>query len=91
MANATWRETLLIMWIVFQTLAVPLAFMLGTIGLLVWFFYALISNVWFSLIPVAIGSGVIWLFVRKDRKAAAKLIAERDGLTGPGAPRRPGL
>ena len=89
--NASWRETLLIIWIVFQTLAGPLFFMLGTIGLMAWFFLAIFSNAWLALIPVAIGSGVIYLFVRKDHQAAAKLIAERDGLAGPGGPRRPGL
>jgi Flp pilus assembly protein TadB len=91
MENASWQETLLIIWIVFQTLAIPLGFMLGTMGLLVWFFMAIFSNPWTALVPVALGSFVIWLFIRKDREAAAKLITERDGLTGPGAPRRPGL
>ena len=89
--NASWRETFLIIVIVSQTLAWPLAFMFGTIGLLVWILLALFSNPWLALIPVSIGGAVIWWFVRKDQQSAAKLIAERDGLTGPGAPRRPGL
>lgn len=89
--NVTWRETLLIIWIVLQTLAVPLAFMLGTIGLLTWFMLALFSDIWTALIPLGFGGLMIAWFVRRDRQAAAKLIAERDGLTGPGAPRRPGL
>lgn len=92
--NASWRETLLIIFVVFQTLAGPLLFMLGTIGLLAWFFLAMFSNVWLALIPVAIGGGVIYWFVRKDQQAARKLEDERDGITGPrapGAPRRPGL
>ncbi len=92
--NASWRETLLIIFVVFQTLAGPLLFMLGTIGLLAWFFLAMFSNVWLALIPVAIGGGVIYWFVRKDQQAALKLEDERDGITGPrapGAPRRPGL
>ncbi len=88
--NASWSETLLIIWIVFQTLAVPLGFMMGTIGLLVWIMLALFSNPWMALIPVGIGGLVIAWFVQRDRQAAAKLIAERDGLTVPG-PRRPGL
>lgn len=89
--NASWGETLMIIVIVFQTLAVPLAFMLGTVGLLVWIMFALFSNPWMALIPVGIGGLVIAWFVRRDRQAAAKLIAERDGLPIPGGPRRPGL
>lgn len=92
--NASWRETLLIVLVVFQTLAGPLTFMLGTVGLLAWFMLALFSNVFMALIPVALGGAVIWWFVRKDRQAARILEDERDGITGPrapGAPRRPGL
>lgn len=92
--NASWRETLLIIWIVFQTLAAPLLFMLGTVGFLTWFVMALFSNVWLALIPLALGGVIITWFVRKDRRAIAKLEAERDGRGGtraPNAPRRPGL
>lgn len=89
--NASWSETLLIIWVVLQTLAAPLAFMLGTVGLLAWFMLALFSNPWMALIPVGIGGLVIAWFVRRDQQAAAKLIAERDGLPVPGGPRRPGL
>jgi len=90
MADASWRETLLIIWIVLQTLAIPLVFIMGAMGLMVWFMFALFSNVWTALVPVSIGGLVIAWFVRRDRQAAAKLIAERDGLAPP-APRRPGL
>lgn len=88
--NASWRETLEIIWIVFQTLAMPLAFMAGTLGLLVWILLALLSNVWTVIFPLGIIGLVILWFVRRDRREAAKLIAERDGLAPPG-PRRPGL
>ena len=89
--NVTWHEALLIIWVVFQTLAVPLTFMLGTVGLLAWFMLALFSNVWMALFPVGIGALGIGWFVRRDQQAAAKLIAERDGLPVRGGPRRPGL
>ncbi len=91
--NASWSETLLIMWVVFQTLAVPLAFLMGSVGLLMWFVLALFSNVWMALVPLAIGGLVIGWFVRRDRQAARIMEAERDGLGGPRppGPRRPGL
>lgn len=88
--NASWRETLEIIGIVFQTLAWPLAFMAGTLLLLVWTFLALLSNPWMALFPIGIIALIIAWFVRRDRRDAAKLIAERDGLDAPG-PRRPGL
>lgn len=88
--NASWRETLQIIGIVFQTLAVPLVFMAGTLLLLVWILLALLSNVWTVIFPLGIiGLMILW-FVRRDRQEAAKLIAERDGMAAPG-PRRPGL
>lgn len=80
----------MIIWVVFQTLGGPLLFIGGVLGLLLWFVLALFAGSWTALIPVAIAVLAIAWAVRRDRQAAAKLIAERDGIA-PRGPRRPGL
>jgi hypothetical protein len=79
--QGSWAEAFLITKIVFQVLAGPLAFLFGTLALLILTLMALFTNPALALIPLGIVALGIAYLVRRDRKMheAALRDVERGG------------
>lgn len=71
--QGSWREVFMITRVAFEVLAFPLALLLGSIGLFIFFMWAAFTNPPLMVIPVALGALGIWYLVRRDRQAQRAL------------------
>ena len=55
----SWRETFIIIWVVFKTLALPLGLLFGSIFALVIILWAFLTNAWIGLALVLIIVGAL--------------------------------
>jgi Flp pilus assembly protein TadB len=78
--EGSWREALIMIRVVFEVLAPPLAILFGTLATLILLVMALFTNPLLALIPAGILGLGVWYLVRRDRKAQEQMQADLDAL-----------